>query len=55
MRDYDRPPIAFTCIGGLFALLMLLGQMHLTSQGVRLANVTDIADPDTYMQIAMAE
>jgi hypothetical protein len=30
---YEGPPIKFVAIWGLFALLMLVGQMHLINQG----------------------
>jgi hypothetical protein len=30
---YEGPPIKFVAIWGLFALLMLIGQMHLINQG----------------------
>lgn len=45
MRGSDHRRIALTCISGH---LLVLGQMQLTSYGVKLANIVDIAAADAY-------
>ena len=52
IRDFDRRPIALTCID---SLSIVLRQMQHVSYGVKLSDIVDIAVPDAYMQIAMAE